>query len=113
MATLILRSSRQESRGRAMSKSYSHRREAAAAASAGTIGPRSKRLWRCLFRPGMVAAIAALLLAPLEAFAQQALEKVTIAHIPEMNAAALYVALGKGYFTDEGIAVDLKRVNSS
>ena len=60
-----------------------------------------------------LAVLSAALTLPLQAFAQKAAEKVTIAHIPEMNAAALYVALGKGYFADEGIEVDLKRVNSS
>lgn len=67
---------------------------------------------RPLLRRTFLASVGVIALPSARTFGQ-ALEKVTIAHIPEMNAATLYVALGKGYFANEGIDVDLKRVNSS
>lgn len=67
---------------------------------------------RGLLRYGAAGSLLAVVARPRRSFSQPR-EKVTIAHIPEMNAAALYVALGKGYLSDEGLDVDLKRVSSS
>jgi NitT/TauT family transport system substrate-binding protein len=39
-------------------------------------------------------------------------ETVHVDHVPLLNFAALYVAIDRGYFKDEGIDIDLQRVSS-
>ncbi|GGM45796.1 nitrate ABC transporter substrate-binding protein [Longimycelium tulufanense] len=63
---------------------------------------------------GVVAVSAALALTGCSDGGQQAASNtpVTVAHVPSTLFAPLYVAQDKGYFTDEGLSVELRKVKS-
>jgi NitT/TauT family transport system substrate-binding protein len=57
-------------------------------------------------------ALVALTLGAGPAGSAPPVEKVTVAHVPLINFATLYVALERGYLRDQGVDVELQRVAS-
>jgi NitT/TauT family transport system substrate-binding protein len=76
---------------------------------------RPRFRWPPRYRAAMIAAmlvIAAGGALPGPVRSAPAIEKVTVAHVPLMNFATLYVAIERGYMREQGIEVELTRVAS-